>query len=56
MSNEIEKYCVNYSNFEKIGFGAYGIVYRAIDKNDKYYVAIKEIIKQRFENPNEVIQ
>ena len=45
MSKEIEINCKNYSNFLKIGRGAYGTVYRAIDKNNKLYVAIKEITK-----------
>ena len=54
MSNNIEKNCKNYSNFIKIGYGAYGIVYRATDKNSSY-VAIKEIIKERFPNSNQKI-
>ena len=45
MSKEIEINCKNYSNFLKIGRGAYGTVYRAIDKSNKLYVAIKEITK-----------
>ena len=56
MSNDIEKDCQNYSNFVKIGFGSYGIVYRAIDKRNKSYVAIKELIKEKFENSKEIIK
>ncbi len=46
MSNDIEKNCKNYSNFVKIGFGLYSIVYRAKNKRNGSYVAIKEIIKK----------
>ena len=38
MLKDIEKYCVNYSNFIKIGFGSNGIVYRVINKKNGYYV------------------
>ncbi len=31
MSNDIEQFCMNYSNFEKIGYGAFATVYRATD-------------------------
>ena len=34
MLNNIEKGCVNYSNFLKIGFVVYGTVYRAKDKRN----------------------
>ena len=56
MSNDIEKDCINYSNFHKIGFGAYGTIYRAKDKRNGCYVAIKEIIKEKFDNPKEITQ
>ena len=56
MLKDIEKYCVNYSNFIKIGFGSNGIVYRAINKKNGCYVAIKELNKQNFDNQNDIIQ
>ena len=49
MSKQIGINCKNYTNFLKIGNGTYGIVYRAKDKTNGLYVAIKEIIKERFE-------
>ena len=55
MSKNIVKDCPNYSNFIKIWYGVYGTVYRATDKKNGY-VAIKEIIKTKFENPKEIIQ
>ena len=56
MSKQIEINCKNYSNFLKIGSGTYGIVYKAKDKTNGLYVAIKEIIKERFEQQNEIIE
>ena len=55
MSNDIEQYCINYSNFVKIGYGAYSTVYRARDKRNGSYVAIKQIIKAKFPNSKELI-
>ena len=56
MSNDIENDCINYSNFLKIGYGTYGTVYRAKDKRNECYVAIKEIIKEKFDIQKEIIQ
>ena len=56
MSKQVEINCKNYTNFIKIGSGTYGIVYRAKDKKNGLYVAIKEIIKERFENPQEILE
>ena len=56
MSLDIEKDCLNYSNFNKIGYSAYGTVYRVTNKINGCYVAIKELIKEKFENPKELIQ
>ncbi len=56
MSNDIEKDCVNYSNFAKIGFEAYGTVYRAKYKRNGCYITIKEIIKDKFDNNKEITQ
>ena len=55
MSN-VTKDCSNYTNFVKIAMGAYGTVYRAKDKRKGCYVAIKEIMKEKFDNPKEVTQ
>ncbi len=54
MSNA-ERDCSNYTNFVKIGIGAYGIVYRAKDNRNGSTVAIKEIMIERFDKPKEVI-
>ena len=43
--SRIEKDCERYSNFEIIGNGSYGNIYKAQNKETKYYVAIKEINK-----------
>ena len=56
MSKQVEINCKNYTNFIKIASGTYGIVYRAKDKNNGLYVAIKEIIKERFDNSKELIK
>ena len=56
MSKEIEINCKNYSNFIRIGHGTYGNVYRAIDKNNGIYVSIKEIVKERFNKPKEILE
>ena len=56
MSKQIEINCKNYTNFLKIGRGTYGIVYRAKDKTNGLYVAIKEIIKERIEHQKEIIE
>ena len=45
---QIEKICLNYINFKKIGNGRYGMIYKAQNKETKYDVAIKEIDKQRY--------
>ena len=56
MLNDIEQYCINYSNFVKIGYGAFATVYRAKDNKNGSYVAIKEIIKEKFSNSKELIE
>ena len=56
MSKEIEINLPNYSNFIRIGHGAYGTVYRAIDKRNGLYVSIKEIVKEKFNKPKELLQ
>jgi protein kinase len=56
MSKEIEINCKNYSNFIRIGHGTYGTVYRAIDKKNGLYVSIKEIVKERFNKPKEILE
>ena len=56
MSKEIEINLPNYSNFIRIGHGAYGTVYRAIDKRNGLYVSIKEIVKEKFNKPEELLQ
>ena len=56
MSNDIKQNCINYSNFVKIGFGTFATVYRAKDKRNGAYVAIKEIIKEKFPNSKELIE
>ena len=43
MWNKIEKYCNNYSNFEKIGVGVNGIVYLAIHKIKNTYILLLKI-------------
>ena len=48
--SRIEKDCERYSNFEIIGNGSYGNIYKAQNKETKYYVAIKEINKQKYNN------
>ena len=40
---QIEKNCINYTNFERIGEGSYANIYQAQNKTTKSYVAIKEI-------------
>ena len=49
--SQIEKSCVKYSNFEKIGKGTFGNIYKAQNKETKYYVAIKEIDKEWYNDP-----
>ena len=56
MSKEMEVNCKNYSNFQRIGMGTYGIVYRAIDKKSGFYFSIKEIMKDRFNDPKEILK
>ena len=56
MSKEIELNCKNYSNFQRIGNGTYGTVYRAKNKKNGLYVSIKEIIKDRFDEPKEILK
>ena len=48
--SQIEKYCNNYENFERIGIGSYAKVYKAQNKQTKSYVAIKEIDKSRYKS------
>ena len=43
--SQIEKYCQNFENFERIGKGSYSNIYKAQNKEIKSYVAIKEILK-----------
>ena len=47
--SQIEKNCQEYEKFERIGAGHYSIIYKAQNRKTKYYVAIKEIDKQRCE-------
>ena len=56
MSKPIEINGKKYTNCIKIGSGTYGIVYRAKDKTNGLYVAIKEIIKERIEQQKEIIE
>ncbi len=49
--SQIEKSCLKYSNFEKIGKGTFGNIYKAQNKETKYYVAIKEIDKEWYNDP-----
>ena len=44
----IEKNCINYQNFKRIGIGSFGYIYKAENKNTNNYVAIKEIDKIRY--------
>ena len=53
---QIEMNCKNYMNFERIGYGSFSNVYRAEDKRNGYYVAIKEIDKKRFNKSKEIIE
>ena len=53
--SQIEKYCNNYENFERIGIGSYAKVYKAQNKQTKSYVAIKEIDKKRYNELTKVI-
>jgi len=46
--SQIEKNCKNYTNFEKIGIGSSGKVYKALNKQTNSYVAIKEIDKHNY--------
>jgi len=46
--SKIEINCKNYTNFQRIGTGTYGNVYKAQNINTGYYVAIKEIDKQKY--------
>ena len=48
--SQIEKYCINYKNFERIGIGRYSNIYKAQNKNSGKYVAIKEIDKSKYES------
>jgi len=52
----IEKYCKGYSNFNTIGYGSYGKIYRAEENKSGYYVAIKEIEKGRLRLSNEILE
>ena len=52
---QIEKNCINYTNFERIGIGSYAIVYKAQNKQTKSYVAIKEIDKSRYKSSTKSI-
>ena len=52
----IEKYCKGYSNFNTIGYGSYGKIYRAEENKSGYYVAIKEIEKGRLRISNEILE
>ena len=45
-----------YSNVIRIGAGTYSNVYRALDKKNQIYVAIKEIDKLRFNQSKEVLK
>ncbi len=56
MSNEIKELSKKYSNFENIGFGSSGTIYRAKIINGKKYVAIKEISKHKLSNSNKTIE
>ena len=48
--SQIEKYCNNFENFERIVIGSYAKVYKAQNKQTKSYVAIKEIDKSRYKS------
>ena len=52
----IEINCKNYSNFQRIKTGNYGIMYRAKDKNTGLYVAIKEIFKEKFNQLKDILE
>ena len=46
--SEIKDNCKNYTEFEKIGTGSYGNIYKAQNKKTNKYVAIKEIDKTKY--------
>ena len=46
--SQIKDNCKNYTNFERIGTGSYGNIYKAQNKKTNSYVAIKEIDKIRY--------
>ena len=43
---QIEKYCNNYTNFERIGVGSYANIYKAQNKKTKrVMLQLKKLIK-----------
>ena len=53
--SQIKDNCKNYIEFERIGNGSYGNIYKAQDKTTKSYVEIKEIDKRRYNQLNKEI-
>ena len=55
--SKIEINCKNYTNFQILGMGTIGTVYKAEKKNTKYNVAIKEIDKEKYnKSKNEILK
>ena len=52
---QIEKNCINYTNFERIGISSYAKIYKAQNKETNSYVAIKEIDKKRYNKLTKVL-
>ena len=52
---QIEKFCEDYTNFERIGIGSYANIYKAQNKKTKRFVAIKEIDKNRYNQLTKII-
>ena len=46
--SQIQDNCKNYTNFQRIGTGSYGNIYKALNKKTNSYVAIKEIDKTKY--------
>ena len=46
--SQIEINCKTYTNFERIGEGRYANIYKAQNKKNNSYFAIKEIDKRRY--------
>lgn len=54
--HSVDEFCARFEVKEQIGVGAYGVVYRGIDRKSNEQVAIKEVDKTRYSSTDAALE